>query len=160
MRRSKCYLKLGIKLLKCKAWNITLYGSETWALCKAAKNYLESSYMRYCRRREKTTWMDKSAEEVLQSTGKESTILDTYQEEKVNWIWYILSRKSAGNGKKMIFGDKTQMMEHQGLKKEGRIGKSWENDLRIKWRQRLVLEYRELGESAFKPRFITENSLL
>jgi len=90
---SNLNIELKNKLVRCYAWSISLYGSDTWTLRKLERKYLESFEMWYCRRMEKIKWSEKvTSKQVLDPIGEKRTLLNNILRRKVKWIGHILRR--------------------------------------------------------------------
>jgi len=86
-------LELRKKLVKCYAWSIALYGSETWTLRTVDQKRLESFEMWCWRRMEKISWTDHMRNKtVLLRVKEQKNILHEIRKRKANWIGHILRR--------------------------------------------------------------------
>jgi len=132
---SKLNIELKKKLVRCYVWSIALYGSETWALRKLERKYLESFEMWCWRRMEKIKWSEKiTNEQVLDRIGEKRTPINNILLRKANWIGHILRRNSL-----LHYVIQGQMMEVKGV---GRRRTQLLDDLRNRRR------YWELKEEA------------
>jgi hypothetical protein len=83
----KLNIELKKKLVRCYVWSIVLYCSETWALRKLERKYLESFEMWCWWRMEKIKCSEKvTNEQVVEHIGEMTTLLNN-----------ILCRKSIGS---------------------------------------------------------------
>jgi hypothetical protein len=90
---SKWDFNLRKKLVKCYIWSITLYGAETWTLCKVDQKQVESFELWCWRRMEKISWTDRVRnEEVLHGVKDERNIIRTVKRRNTDWIGHILRR--------------------------------------------------------------------
>ena len=80
---SRLELNVRKKPVKCYSWSVALCGAETWTLGNVDQKYRESFEMRFWRRMEKISWIDRVRnEEVLHGAKEESSILHTAKGRK------------------------------------------------------------------------------
>ena len=80
---SKLELNLRMKLMKHNIWNIALFGSEPWALCKAGQKYFKSFELCCWKRIENVIWTSrvKNTRNITWNQGRKERHIYNIKEE-------------------------------------------------------------------------------
>lgn len=118
-------LDLRIRMVRCYIFPILLYGMESWTLHKETTKRLEAFEMWVYRRMLRIPWTDKITNiDVLRRMGKDTEILFTVKERKLQYLGHISRNQKYGLLQLIIQG------KIQGKRNVGRRRISWLRNLR------------------------------
>ena len=100
-----------------------LYGSETWTLQKRHMKKLQAVEMRYLRKVEGVTRMDRVRSDDIRMRLRQEDVVDTVQRKKKQWLWKIEEMPEERLVKTVY------VEEMPGKRPRGRPRKRWEDDL-------------------------------
>ena len=100
-----------------------LYGSETWTLQNRHMKKLQATEMRYLRKVEGVTRMDRMRSDDIRERLRQEDVLDTVLRKKKQWLKKIEEMSEERLAKRVY------MEEMPGKRPRGRPRKRWEDDL-------------------------------
>ena len=100
-----------------------LYGSETWTLQNRHMKKLQATEMRYLRKVEGVTRMDRMRSDDIRERLRQEDVLDTVLRKKKQWLKKIEEMSEERLAKRVY------MEEMPGKRPRGRLRKRWEDDL-------------------------------
>src|SRR6185436_1099244 len=99
------------------------YGSETWNMNQRQKSKIQAAEMRYLRRVEGITKMDKIRNEKIRNNLNIESIHNSVDKKQIAWYGHLV-RMPEENQTKQAFNAR-----FAGKKKRGRPTKTWENNI-------------------------------